>query len=272
MRIQYIGSAILLLVILGAANAFSADEPQAMTGAQIVAKHLQAIGGKDAVARITSRVAIGTVKKESEPDAQMAIMSEGPDRVSAMYVFRDYTWQLTYDHGKVIFRPTISKEGSLIEKKYREMLASGALFNNISLYNILAQGESDDVKFEAKGTRKIKNRPSYIVELKQAKMQPLLLYFDSETFMWVRTEYGRVSYSKTMGTFTNDVVQHGEDQQNVDFSFDTWDFKEVDGVKLPFKFEQTVAFPLIKQKSAGTIVGTIKEYRHNIPIDPKMFQ
>jgi hypothetical protein len=84
----------------------------------------------------------------------------------------------------------------------------------------------------------------------------------------VRTEYGRVSFAKAMGKFTNDVVQHGEDQTEVDFFFDTSDFKEVDGVKLPFKFEQTVAFPLIRQKSAGTVIGMIKEYRHNVAIDP----
>jgi len=269
---KYLGLSILILGILNAPNGFSADEPQSLTATQIVSKHLQAIGGKEAVGRLTSRVAIGTVKKESEPDAQMAIMSEGPDRVSAVYVFKDYTWQLTYDHGKVIFRPAISKEGSLVEKKYREMLTTGAMFNNISLYNILLQPESDDVKFEAKGTKKVKNRAAYVVELRRAKMPPLLLYFDAETFMWVRTDYGNVSYAKSMGKLTNDVVQHGEDQTSIDFSFDTWDFKEVDGVKLPFKFEQTIAFPLIKQKSAGTIVGTIKEYRHNLPIDPKMFQ
>jgi hypothetical protein len=262
----------LLIPVVLQAGAFSADDKQSMTGAEIISKHLAAVGGKQALASIKRRVAIGTVKKESEPEAQMAIMSEAPNRVSAMYVFKDYTWQLTYDGGKAIFRPAISKEASSIETKYRDMLATGAMFNSISLYSILTEGESDDVKFEAKGTKKVKNRAAYVVEVKRGKSQPLRLYFDAETFMWVRTEYGRVSFAKSMGTFTNDVVQRGEDQTDVDFYFETSDFKEVDGVKLPFKFEQTVAFPIIRQKSAGTITGTIKEYRHNVPIDPKMFQ
>jgi len=266
-------ASLCLLVLLALpAGAALADGNQSMTGAEIVSKHLAAVGGKEALERIKSRVAIGTVKKESEPDAQMAIMSEAPNRVSAMYVFKDFTWQLTYDGGNVIFRPTITKEGSLVEKKYREMLTTGALFNSISLYNILIRGESGDVKFEAKGTKKVKNRTAYVVEIQRPKLQPLRLYFDTETFMWIRTDYGSVSYAKAMGGFTNDVVQHGEDQNNVDFVFETSDFKEVDGVKLPFKFEQTVAFPLIKQKSAGTITGIIKEYRHNVAIDQKMFQ
>jgi hypothetical protein len=269
---KYCVSLSLLILLASQANAFSSDEKQSMTGAEIISKHLAAVGGKEAVAKIKRRIAIGTVKKESEPEAQMAIMSEAPNRVSAMYVFKDYTWQLTYDGGKVIFRPTITKEASTIEIKYRDMLATGAMFNSISLYNILTEGESENVKFEAKGTKKIKNRPAYVVEIKRDKSQPIRLYFDTESFMWVRTDYGRVSFAKNMGTFTNDVVQHGEDQTDVDFYFETSDFKEVDGVKLPFKFEQTVAYPLIRQKSAGTITGIIKEYRHNVAIDPKMFQ
>jgi hypothetical protein len=262
----------LLILLTVPASAFSADDNQSLTGAEIISKHLAAVGGKDALAKIKTRIAIGTVRKESEPDAQMAIMSEAPNRVSAMYVFKDYTWQMTYDGSNVIFRPTITKEASLIEKKYREILTTGAMFNSISLYNILLAGESDDVKFDSKGTKKLRNRLAYVVEIKRGKSQPMRLLFDTETLMWVRTEYGRVSFAKAMGKFTNDVVQHGEDQTEVDFFFDTSDFKEVDGVKLPFKFEQTVAFPLIRQKSAGTVIGMIKEYRHNVEIDPKMFQ
>lgn len=269
---KYRAGLLLFFLLISPAIVFSADGNQALTGAEIISKHLAAVGGKEALAKIKSRVAMGTVRKESEPDVQMAIMSEAPNRVSAIYVFKDYTWQLTYDGKNVIFRPTITKEGALVERKYREMLVTGALFNSISLYNILTENESDNLKFETRGTKKVRNRNAYVVEVRRGKAQPLRLYFDTETFMWVRTDYGTVSYAKNIGKFTNDVVQHGEDQTDVDFSFETSDFKEVDGVKLPFKFEQTVAFPLIKQKSAGSITGIIKEYRHNISIDPKMFQ
>lgn len=260
-----------LSLLMLSATALAADDKQALTATEIIEKHLAAVGGKEALAKFKSRIAIGTVRKENEPDAQMAIMSEAPNRVSAMYVFQNYTWQLTYDGKQTIFRPTITKEASLVEHKYRDMLLTGAMFNSISLYNMLTSGGSDEIQFEAKGTKKLKNRQAYIVDAKRGKSS-VRLYFDAETFMWVRTDYGRVSFAKNMGTFTNDIVQHGEDQTEVDFYFEVSEFKEVDGVKLPFKFEQTIAFPLIKQKRAGTITGTIKEYRHNVTIDPKMFQ
>lgn len=262
----------VIIVFTFSSVVLAADAKQTMTGAEVVAKHIAAVGGKVALAKFKSRVAIGTVRKESEPDANMAIVSEAPNRVSAIYVFTNYNWQLTYDGAKSIFRPLVSKDASVVESKQREMLATGAMFNSISLYNLLTDDRPGEVKFEAKGTKKVKERPAYVVEAKIGKAPSVLLYFDTETFMWVRTDYGRATFTKSMGTFTNDVVQHGEDQTEVDFYFETSDFKEVDGIKLPFRFEQVVASPIIRQKRVGTIIGTITEYKHNIPIDPKMFQ
>ena len=261
---------LILLALPVVANAY--DDKQQLTAAEIINKHLAAVGGKEALSKLKSRVAIGTVRKENEPEARMAIMSEAPNRVSALYVFQNYNWQLTYDKGNVIFRPTITRDASVIEGKYRDILATGTMFNSISLYNLLTDAEASDVKMEARGNKKVKNRPAYVVEIKRGKMETLKLYFDTETFMWVRTDYGRVNFAKSMQGLTNDITQRGEDQTEVDFFFETSDFKEVDGVKLPFKFEQTIAYPLIRQKKAGTITGTISEYKHNITIDPKMFQ
>ena len=268
-----LGTISLLCLMLGAlcATASGINDRQA-TGVEVVNKHLEAVGGKAALAKLKTRVAIGSVRKENETDANLAIVSEAPNRVSAMYLFKDYTWQLTYDGGKAIFRPMVSKDASVVEAKQREMLATGAMFNSISLYNLLAQNGPDEPKFETKGTKKVKGRPAYGVDVRRGKLPTLRLYFDAETLMWVRTDFGSVSYTKAIGAFTNEVTQHGEDQTDVDFYFETSDFREVDGVKLPFKFEQVVAFPIIRQKRTGTIIGMIKEYRHNVPIDPKMFQ
>ena len=150
------------------ANAY--DDKRRLTAAKIINEHMAAVGGKEALARLKSRVAIGTVKKENEPEAQMAIISEAPNRVSALYVFQNYNWQLTYDKGNVIFRPTITRDASVIEGKYRDILATGAMFNSISLYNLLTDAEASDVKMEAKGIKKVKNRPAYVVEIKRGKI------------------------------------------------------------------------------------------------------
>jgi hypothetical protein len=252
-------------------SALAFDDKEKLTGVEIVNKHIEATGGRQAISKIKTRVALGTARKDSDAAIPAAIMSEAPNRVSAIYQFEGYNWQLGYDGSKSFFRPAISRALSVVMHKYQDMLATGTMFNSISLYNMLLAGESDEMKFEAKGTKKVKGRPAYVVEMKPVKGQSVRLYFDAETFMWLRTDYGSVRVTKDMGGFTNERVSKDE-EMTFDFYVETTEFKEVDGVKLPFKLEMVVTAPILKQKNVGTMVTTINEYRHNIPIDPKMFQ
>jgi hypothetical protein len=98
------------------------------------------------------------------------------------------------------------------------------------------------------------------------------LYFDAQSFMWVRTDYGKTHISSEIRPFTNEPATHGGDELTVDFYIETSDFRDVDGVKLPFKFEQVISVPILRQATSGLITGTITEYRHNEAIDPQMFQ
>ena len=254
-----------LIVLALSAATLTADDK--LSGAEIISKHLAAVGGKEALAKVKSRIAIGTARKDNDSAAPMAVMSEAPNRVSAIYQFEGFNWQLTYDGSKAIVRPLLTRASAPVMHKYEDMLASGTMFNGISLYNALAQGETDTAKFEAKGMKKVKGRSAYAVEMKRGK-EKALLYFDAETFMWVRTDYGSVQLTREMGTITGPKDQ----ETTFDFYVETSDFKEVDGVKLPFKFEIVATAPILKQKNVGTIVATINEYRHNVAIDPKMFQ
>ena len=156
-------------------------------------------------------------------------------------------------------------------QKFQDILSTGTCFNGVSLYNALLAGESNGVKFEAKGTKKVQNRPAYIVDMKRSKGEPIRLFFDTETFMWVRTDYGSVRLTKELGSFTN-AVESKDQERTYDIYVGTSDFKDVDGVKLPFKLEVVATAPLLKHKNVGTIVAIISEYRHNVAIDPKMFQ
>ncbi len=261
----------LILLLVSSINVPAFDDKPAMTGIEIVNKHLEAVGGKAALAKIKTRVALGTAKKDSDAAVPVAIASEAPNRLAAVYQFEGYNWYLGYDGSKPFFRPAIARALSAVMHKYEDMLSTGTMFNSISLYNALLAGESEGVKFEAKGTKKVKGRTAYVVEMKRSKGQPVRLSFDSENFMWVRTDYGNLRITKDMGTFTNDVTSKDE-EVTFDFYVETTEFKAVDDVKLPFKLEMVVTMPILKQKNVGTIVTIINEYRHNIPIDPKMFQ
>ena len=262
----------IALMLLSLCAVALAQDKQSMTASEIINRHLAAVGGREALRKLKTRVAIGTVKKESEAAAEFALYSELPNHVSANYRFEKYDWKLHYDGANAIFFPPISRKLYVITDKYHEMLSSGIIFNSVALSNVLTEAESSGAKFEAKGIKKLHGRPAYVVEVKRDKGEAMRLYFDSETFMWVRTDLGHVTISKQMGAFTNDVVSHAEDEVGIDFYIETSDFRDVDGIKLPFKFEQIVTYPILQQKIAGTISGTIKSYAHNVPIDPSSFR
>ena len=257
-------SLILVLTLFGAAK--TGDDKDKLSASEIVNKHIEAMGGRKALSKFQSRVAIGIARKDNDTAVPVAIMSE-PNRLSAVYQFEGYNWYLIFDGNKPIMRPVLTKAAAPIMQKYEEMLATGTLFNDISLFNVLNRGESDQLKFEAKGMKKVKGRQSYVVDMKSAKGQNSRLYFDAENFMWVRTDYGTVQITKQLGH-----LDAGDQETTFDFYVETSDFKEVDGVKLPFKFEIVATAPILKQRSVGTIAATISEYRNNITIDPKQFQ
>lgn len=247
-------------------------QDEKLTADQILEKHLAAIGGREALGRLKTRVAAGTVRKDDEPNARFAIMSEAPNRLAAVYVFRDYDLRMVYNGKTARIAPSFARQYGPLTTKYEEMISSGLMFNQISLYNALTSSAPAEFQFEAKGTKKIAGRPAYIVQAKPKKGATLRLYFDAETFMWVRTDFGKLQFSRELREFSNDVVNQAGSEVSIDFYIETSDFREVDGVKLPFKFEQVMTSPILRQKSVGTVVGTIQEYKHNIQIDPAMFQ
>ena len=218
------GLALLVVLALAAATS-AADDKDKLSAAEIINKYLAAAGGKDALAKFKSRVAIGTAKKDNDTAAPMAVMSEAPNRVSAIYQFEGFNWQLAYDGGKAIVRPVLTRANAPIMQKYADMLATGTLFNGMALYNVLAQGDTSGVKFEAKGMKKVKGHSAYTVEMQQNK-DKALLYFDAENFMWVRTDYGSIRLTKEMTGFTN-AVESKDQETTYDFYVETSDFKEV---------------------------------------------
>jgi len=265
----HISLSILMLFAVSAAA-----QEKKLTGDEIVAKHLEAVGGKELLSKFKTRIAVGIVKKENDPESQFAIMSEAPNRLSVFYNFITYDLRVVYDGSDAGIRPLPPRQLSKFTDKYQEMAASGLMFNSMSLYNLLAGDALANLKFEAKGMKKVGGRQAYVVQVKPGKGTTMKLYFDAEDFMWVRTDYGRATLDKPARAFTNEALGNPQsnDELTVDFYIETSDFRDVDGVKLPFKFVQVLTKPYLRQSDVGTITGTIREYQHNVKIDAKMFE
>jgi zinc protease len=102
-------------------------------------------------------------------------------------------------------------------------------------------------KREVKGKEKVGEREAYLVEAVPSEGGPVKMYFDTEnSFLTkvqldVETPQGTLDVQTTFG-----------------------DYKEVDGIKLPFMIRQV----------AGVLdfVIKIQEVKHNVPIDDEKFK
>jgi hypothetical protein len=266
----------VLFFFLLLTSVFAQDNKNNLTAEQIIEKHFVAVGGKEKLSAIKSRVAIGFIKVANQgKPIQFVLFTESPNRLTAYYLLEKYNWSLTYDGKKFFSRPIelLSKnvvligKSSRLEDKFNEMYSSGLMFSQISLYNILLN-PNPEITIKTNKTKKVNDHPAYIIEIKSKKFGLMRAYFNTETFMWVRTDYGNVELSDTRLALDNS----GGGISTVDFYIEASDFREVDGIKLPYKIKHTMVPPVSPNNRSSMVEVEMKEYKQNVLIDPKMFQ
>ena len=97
------------------------------------------------------------------------------------------------------------------------------------------------------GMSKIGYREVFVLDLQPPKSEVERLYLDAQTYLPVRS---------------NRMTMLGGVLAPVEIYFDDW--REVDGIKYPFSITHSLA--------KLTLLLTIKEIKHNVRIDPKVFE
>ena len=223
----------------------------AQTVDDIVEKHLAATGGRAALTKLTSRTSSGTIALTTpvgELKGTVEVYNKTPNKTRTLLKL-DMTalggGQLVTDQrfdgvtGYVLDTFNGNRE---ISGDQLEAMKLGAFPTPLLTYK-----ESGTAA--VLGDReKVGTSDAYVIRFTPKTGPGVRLFIDSESFMLVRT------------TITINVPQLGGPiDQVVDFS----DFREVDGVKIPFVTKSS--------NPVQTITATVLEVKHNTEIDDSSF-
>jgi hypothetical protein len=267
----------LLLFLSGASQA----QAQKLKADEIIAKHLEAIGGTETLQSISSRVSTGSVVVTfREPGTgqlggRVVLASEGPKHMMAM-AFDNAT---NYPHERIGYDGK-DVSGGYVHPGSRSSLGDFLLTNQAILKQGLWGGELSQswlllnpnrkVKVETGGMKKIGDRQAY-----QLKCYPsgsdlkISMYFDAETFHHLRTEYER-SVIAQMGGTPETSANQSETRYKLVEEFS--DFKKEGGLTLPHAYKINLE---ITTGRAGAVKAqwdlTISDIQFNQKIQPGSF-
>lgn len=240
LTVIFIGLIVALLAKVGGIPQNpSAQAQDAMpTVDQILEQYVQAIGGKGAFERLTSRTMKGTVETpatgdvpgstevdKKAPNKGVILMGGGPIRGFNGTV----GWTMDPDEGPKDMTGT-DLAGAKVEFDF---------YREIKLKELYP-------KMVVKGKEKVGNAEAYVIEATPAGGGSEKMYFDAQSGLLVRedTPYVSPDGNSTLQSYYED-------------------YREVDGVKLPFTIRET--------SPDFDYVIKYTEIKHNIPIDDGKF-
>ena len=208
---------------------------------QILNRYVEATGGRAAWQKLTSRISTGTIEVPSmNLSGTLELDEKAPNRTLAVITLAGASFRQAFD-GTVGW--TDDPQDGFHEQSGAELAEArreADFYFPLDLRKHYA-------RLEAKGKEKIGERDTYLLEgtLPEGG-KPDRIYFDIQTGLPVRM-----------------ISEHHVADSASDFQEDFDDFREVDGVKLPFSIRQ--------KTSEVEMIIKIEEVRHNVDIDDARF-
>jgi len=210
---------------------------------QVLDKYVQALGGKAAIEKVTAVVIKGKVEVPSTgetgsmetyrkaPNKEMQMINTPSNGPSQRGFDGTAGWNWDPDSGPSDMSPADLAAMKLESDFYRDIRLK-ELYPKISL----------------KGKEKVGNREAYVVEAPHADGSSEKMYFDTESGLLIQSEV------------PIDVPDEGKTVVNSQYE----DYREVQGVKIPFTIRQTSA--------DFDYVIKVSEVKYNIPVDDAKFR
>lgn len=245
----------------------------------VIAKHLEAIGPAAVRAEIKTRRAEGTASfwslavRDLRPSGPAVFTSEGKKVLLEMnFNLSDYQSERTTFDGKQVWsgyrRPGVRSPLSeyLLPRKviFQEGLFGGVLSTGWSLLDL----SSNKARLEYGGIKKVDGTPAHLLRYqpKGGSDVTIRLYFDTEHFRHIQTEYEQV-FAAQMGATPEQSAQIQTPRIKMTERFD--DFSEEQGLVLPHSYK------ILFSPNGSTQFNwqiTFQKVVVNEPVDPSTFQ
>lgn len=272
----------VFLILIGARTATAnATAPEKITVEEVIAKHLESIGSAEARAAVRSRIIQGSVvatvriggSGQSKGGAVMA--SQGTMSLLGM-IFgpQEYSNEKAGFDGRKLtlgeLRPGIRTNlgGFFLTHDviFREGLLAGTLSSAWPLLDLPAR----KAKLKYAGTKKINDRLAYVMKYEphSGSNLDIKLYFDTETFQHVGTEYEQ-DFLPPPVSRPQDAAQQKETHLKLTEEFS--DFKREGGVILPHTYKLQLSFDTSNNPLLQDWLLTLTLFVFNKPIDQNQF-
>lgn len=228
-----------------------AGDKEKLTAEEVVARHLESIGTPEDRAAAKTRVVAGTAlltlrsPGSGQNSGLSVLFSEGNKSAIAMnFKNPDYPAEkFGYDGDKLVIsylKPgTRSTLGDFMFQRaaiYKEGLFGGTLSTAWPLLNL----DPSKAKLEYAGTKKVEGREAHVLRYlpKKGSDVKISLFFDTETFQHVRTEYKQVVAAQ-MGSSQAGIDSSKERQRDLHYDLEEQfsDFKQEGKVTLPHTYK-----------------------------------
>ncbi len=213
-------------------------DPKANVDA-ILNQYLQALGGRAALERVTTRVMRGTLIAQGGMKAPLEVFEKAPNKTLTIFRAPQGTNQMGYD-GAMGWTKT--PEQGLREEAGPQL---DFIRSEAEFYKELKLKERYS-KLTLHGLAQLDNREAYVIEAAPQLGRPEKLYFDRQTGLLVRMDF-----------FPN----LGQEKTQAQMYFE--DYRAVDGVKLPFAIRRA--------RPGFTWTYQFDEIKLNAPLDDSRF-
>jgi zinc protease len=211
-----------------------------LTADQILENYIKAIGGREAWKKLTTRISTGTIDVPAMNLSGLVMVKEkAPNRSVFTVNFNGAVFQQGFDGATGWSSDPQNGLREQTGDELAETKRDSDFYHPLDLKQVYS-------KITVTGTDKIDDRDAYVVEASSGELGTDRIYFDAQNGLVLRI-----------------VGQHHTLEGPATFTEDFRDFREVDGIKLPYTVHQ--------ESPSSTFTIKFTEIRHNEAIDDAIF-